>query len=202
MDNFSDESVNGPKMNVGQAQMLLAKAGYPGGKGFPKLDFYVNAIEGSAPHKMCIGVADQIKKNLGITLHIKLCTISQQDKAIAKGKAKIWRSGWIADYPDAENFLSLFYGGNIHENSADVNAFRFRNKQYDALFVKASRELDKKKRNDLFAKCDQLIVDKAPVLPILTDDFMVMINARVRDFQTNSMENLDFSSIFIKEPRK
>jgi peptide/nickel transport system substrate-binding protein len=194
--------VNGPKMNVGQAQMLLAKAGYPGGKGFPKLDFYVNAIEGSAPHKMCIGVADQIKKNLGITLQIKLCTISQQDKAIAKGKAKIWRSGWIADYPDAENFLSLFYGGNIHENSADVNAFRFRNKQYDALFVKASRELDKKKRNDLFAKCDQLIVDKAPVLPILTDDFMVMINARVRDFQTNSMENLDFSSIFIKEPRK
>lgn len=202
MDNFSNESVNGPIMNVGQAQMLLAKAGYPDGKGFPTLDFYVNAIEGSAPHKMCIGVADQIKKNLGINLHIKLCTINQQDKAIAKGKAKIWRSGWIADYPDAENFLSLFYGGNIHENSADVNAFRFRNKQYDALFVKAFRELDDKKRNDLFAKCDQMIVDQAPVLPILTDDFMVMINARVRDFQTNSMENLDFSSIFIKEPRK
>jgi oligopeptide transport system substrate-binding protein len=98
--------------------------------------------------------------------------------------------------------LSLFYGGNIHENSADVNAFKFRNKQYDSLFEKALRELDEKKRNDLFAKCDQMIVDQAPVLPILTDDFMVMINARIRDFQTNSMENLDFSSIFIKEPRK
>ena len=64
------------------------------------------------------------------------------------------------------------------------------------------RELDEKKRNDLFAKCDQMIVDQAPVLPILTDDFMVMINARIRDFRTNSMENLDFSTIFIKEPRK
>jgi len=189
-------------MNVAQAQALLAKAGYPGGKGFPVLDFYVNAIEGSAPHKMSIGVADQIKKNLGITLNIKLCTIDQRDKAIILGKAKIWRSGWIADYPDAENFLSLFYGGNIHENSADVNAFKFRNKQYDALFEKALKELDEKKRNDLFAKCDQMIVDQAPVLPILTDDFMVMINARIRDFQTNSMENLDFSTIFIKEPRK
>jgi peptide/nickel transport system substrate-binding protein len=70
------------------------------------------------------------------------------------------------------------------------------------LFEKALRELDEKKRNDLFAKCDQMIVDQAPVLPILTDDFMVMINARIRDFRTNSMENLDFSTIFIKEPRK
>lgn len=201
MDNFSNESVHGAQMNVAQAQALLAKAGYPGGKGFPALDFYVNAIEGSAPHKMCIGVAEQIKKNLGINLSIKLCTIDQREKAIATGKAKIWRSGWIADYPDAENFLSLFYGGNIHENSADVNAFKFRNKQYDALFEKSLKEFDEKKRNDLFAKCDQMIVDQAPVLPILTDDFMVMINARVRDFQTNSMENLDFSTIFIKEPR-
>ena len=201
MDNFSNESVIGAQMNVAQAQALLAKAGYPGGKGFPALDFYVNAIEGSAPHKMCIGVAEQIKKNLGINLSIKLCTIDQREKAIATGKAKIWRSGWIADYPDAENFLSLFYGGNIHENSADVNAFKFRNKQYDALFEKSLKEFDEKKRNDLFAKCDQMIVDQAPVLPILTDDFMVMINARVRDFQTNSMENLDFSTIFIKEPR-
>ena len=38
-------------------------------------------------------------------------------------------------------------------------------------------------------------------MPILTNDFMVMLNARVRDFQLNSMENLDLSSVFIKEPR-
>jgi peptide/nickel transport system substrate-binding protein len=202
MENFTNDAVVGAKLNVVQAQALLAKAGYPQGKGFPELDFYVNAIEGSAPHKMCMGVVDQIKKNLGVTLKIKLCTIEQREKAITSGKAKIWRAGWIADYPDAENFLSLFYGGNIHENSADVNSFKFRNKQYDTLFEKALKELDEKKRNDLFAMCDQMIVDQAPVLPILTDDFMIMVNARIRDFATNSMENLDFSTIYIKEPRK
>jgi ABC-type transport system substrate-binding protein len=62
--------------------------------------------------------------------------------------------------------------------------------------------LDITKRNELFGKCDQIIVDEAPVMPMLTDDFMIMINARVREFKTNSMEHLDFSSIFIKEPRK
>jgi peptide/nickel transport system substrate-binding protein len=202
MDNFPSENVKGHKYNVAQAQALLAKAGYPGGKGFPVLDFYVNAIEGSAPHKMCMGIAAQIKQNLGIDLKIKLCTIEERENAIASGKAKIWRSGWIADYPDAENFLSLFYSGNIKENSAEINSFKFRNAAYDAQFEKAMKEMDEKKRNDLFAKCDQMIIDEAAVMPIMTDDFMVMINARVREFQTNSMENLDFSNIFIKEPRK
>jgi len=201
MENFPSETVKGHKYDVTRAQQLLTKAGYPKGKGFPVLEFYVNAIEGSAPHKMCLGIATQIKKNLNIDLKIKLCTIEQREKAIASGKAKIWRSGWIADYPDAENFLSLFYSGNIKANSAEVNAFKFRNSAYDATFEKALRELDEDKRNVLLAKCDQLIIDEAAVMPIMTDDFMVMINARVRDFKTNSMENLDFSVIFIKEPR-
>lgn len=201
MDDFSNEKVKGHKYDVAKAQALLAQAGFPNGKGFPALDFYVNAIEGSAPHKMCLGIASQIKQNLNIDLNIKLCTIDEREKAIVSGKAKIWRSGWIADYPDPENFLSLFYSGNIKENSAEVNAFRFRNKAYDALFERALKELDDKKRNDLLTKCDQMIVDEAAVMPIMTDDFMIMINARMRDFKTNSMENLDFSNIFIKEPR-
>lgn len=145
MDNFPSENVKGHKYNVAQAQALLAKAGYPGGRGFPVLDFYVNAIEGSAPHKMCMGIAAQIKQNLGIDLKIKLCTIEERENAIASGKAKIWRSGWIADYPDAENFLSLFYSGNIKENSAEINSFKFRNAAYDAQFEKAMKEMDEKK---------------------------------------------------------
>jgi peptide/nickel transport system substrate-binding protein len=134
-------------------------------------------------------------------VNIKLCTYEERNKAIIAGKAKMWRSGWIADYPDAENFLSLFYSKNIKESGAEVNAFRFKDSKYDQLFELALRETNEAKRNDLFALCDQIIVDKAPVMPILTDDFMVMINARVRDFKINSMESLDFSTIFIKEPK-
>lgn len=199
MDSYPSEKVKGHLFKADAAKALLAQAGYPNGKGFPVLDFYVNAIEGSSAHKMCMGVANQIKANLNIELKIKLCTIDERDQAIANGTAKIWRSGWVADYPDAENFLSLFYSGNITENYSTVNAFRFRSKEYDDLYSKALHELNNEKRNQLYVKCDQMIVDESPVMPILTEDFLIMVNARVRDFKTNSMENLDFSTIYIKE---
>ena len=64
------------------------------------------------------------------------------------------------------------------------------------------KELDPAKRNEYLVKCDQIVVDQAAVLPILTDDFIVMVNARVRDFKACSMETLDFSKVFIKDPRK
>lgn len=201
MDNYPSEKVKGHSFNVASAQALLAQAGFPNGKNFPTLDFYVNSIKGSAAHKMCMGVAEQLKKNLNINLNIKLCTLDERDRAIANGTAKIWRSGWVADYPDPENFLSLFYSGNISENNTSVNSFKFRNAEFDALFEKALRELNTEKRNALFVKCDQMTVDQAAVMPIVTDDFMIMVNARVRDMKTNSMEYLDFSSIYIKEPK-
>lgn len=201
MENYDNSKVKGYAQNISQAQSLLASAGYPNGKGFPVLDFYVNAKKGSAAHKMCIGIAAQIKTALNVDLRIKLCSIDEREKAISSGKAKIWRSGWVADYPDAENFLSLFYSGNIKNGAAVVNSFRFRNSAYDALYEKALKEVNAEKRAELLIKCDQMIIDEAAVMPVLTDDFLVMINARVREFQTNSMEALDFSTIFIKEPR-
>jgi peptide/nickel transport system substrate-binding protein len=202
MDNYPFEQVKGHKTNIDQAKELLASAGYPNGKNFPVMDFYVNALEGSSAYKMSMAVVEQIKRGLNIDLKIKLCTLEERDQSIASGKAKIWRSGWVADYPDAENFLSLFYSGNINEGGVGINAFKFRNQQYDALYEQALKETNPDKRNALLVRCDQLTVDYAPVIPILTKDFLVIVNARVRDLKTNSMESLDFSTIYIKEPKK
>jgi oligopeptide transport system substrate-binding protein len=202
MDNYPSEQVKGHKTNIDQAKALLAQAGYPNGKNFPVLDFYVNAMEGSSAHKMSVAVAEQIKQGLNIDLKIKLCSLEERDQAITNGKAKIWRSGWVADYPDPENFLSLFYGGNLTEASSAINAFRFKNAEFDVLYEKASKEINQEKRNALLVKCDQIVIDQAAVMPILTKDFLIIVNARIRDMKTNAMESLDFSTIYIKEPKK
>lgn len=201
MAGYDNQAVKGIKPDPERARFLLASAGYPNGKGFPVLDFYVNGKEGSADHRMAMSVKEQLKSVLNIDLNIKLCSIEERLAAIEDGSAKIWRAGWIADYPDAENFLNLFYSGD----SMDVqttNSFNFKNEEYDRLYESAQSESDPEKRMELLTKCDQIVIDQAPIIPILNDDHIVMINARVRNFEANSMESLNLTDVFIKEFKK
>lgn len=201
MKDYPSENVTGHKFNVAKAQSLMREAGFPNGKKFPKLDFYVNSTEGSTIHKSCTAVAEQLKANLGVELSIVIVSSAEREVAINSGKAKIWISGWIADYPDPENFLTMFYGPNITDGSA-VNSFKFRNAEFDSTFEKACLESDVDKRNVLYNKCDQMIVDYAAVMPILTGDHIVMINARIRNFEASPMEDLKLTDVFIKEAKK
>ncbi len=201
LDFYPNDDVKGTPFDAEKAQALLKEAGFPEGKGFPGLEVYVNAKRNSPQHNMVKGVVDQLNKNLNINLKIKLCSIQERDEAIANGTAKIWRAGWIADYADPENFLSLFYSRNIGGNNSTINSFNYNNPEFDDILDQANKEQDEKIRNQLFVLCDQLIIDDAAVMPILTEDFIILLNGRVKNFEPNSMEILDFSSIFIKPLR-
>lgn len=202
MLNYDNSAVVGHTHNVEMAKSLMQAAGHANGANFPTLDFYVNSKEGSGVHKMCIAVQQQLKNNLNINLNIKLCSLEEREKAIASGAAKIWRAGWVADYPDPENFLSLFYGGNVDENMSQMNPFNFKSTKFDALFEAANREEDPVKQEKLYQQCDQLVIDEAAVIPILTDDHVVMINARIRNFKASPLESLNLTSVYIKTPKE
>ena len=201
LDFYPNDDVRPLPYDTIQAQRLMAEAGYQGGKGFPELEVYVNAKKNSPAHKMVMGVLEQLKRNLGVNLKIKLCTIGERDRAIASGKAKIWRAGWIADYAHPENFLNLFYSRNIGKNNT-INTFQYRSAEFDDILDQAIKEQDEAIRNQLFVIADQKLVDDAVVMPILTDDLIVLVNGKVKNFLPNSMEILDLSTIFIKVPQR
>jgi peptide/nickel transport system substrate-binding protein len=202
IDGYNFKSIKGHKFNLSQAKKLLVAAGYPEGKGFPVLDVFVNAKLGDAIFLLYNGIKKQLKQNLGVDINIKLCSIKERDKAIENGIAKMWRGGWIADYPDPENFLNLFLSKYIGSNSLNMNRFKYVSKDYDKLLNASMKEKNPKIRNEYFIQCDQMIIDDAVVMPLINDDFITMINSKFKNFETNSMELLDFSGIYIKEPKK
>jgi oligopeptide transport system substrate-binding protein len=201
LDFYPNDDVQPLPFDTLGAQKLMAEAGYPKGKGFPELEIYVNARENSSAYNMTRGVMDQINKHLGLHLKIKLCSILEKNHAITSGKAKIWRAGWIADYAHPENFLNLFYSRNIGSN-ATINSFHYRNTEFDNILDQAIKIQDEASRNQLFVVADQKIVDDAVVMPILTDDLIVLVNAKVKNFILSPMEILDLSTIFIKVPQR
>lgn len=199
MKDYPWKTVTGYTFNPEKAKELLANAGYANGNGFPVVDLYVNTVEESGTHKLAKAVKFSLEQNLGVQINIKLCTIEERENAIRDGNAIFWRTGWVADYPDPENFLQLFYGGNLGSTDVNINPFNYKSAQFDALFEEAMEETDLNKRMKLLAQCDQLIIDDAVVMPLLTDDFITMVNLKVRKFVTNEMQQLDFSTVFIKE---
>ncbi len=198
---FPANRVKGPDFNVNKANALLAQAGYPNGNGFPAMVIYVSGNKDAANHLLAKGIAKQLKENLGLSITVELLDFEKRNQYVKSGKASMWVSGWIADYPDGESFLSIFYGKYANLDSEFMNPFKYRNSRFDELYVRLNKEQDPKKRTDIMVECDQLIVDDAVVVPLTNDDFITMINSRVRNFKTNSLENLDFSNIFIKEPK-
>lgn len=202
IEGYPYEKVKGSKLNIEKAQKLLSDAGFKNGENFPSIDLYVNAKKGDPIYLLALGVKDQLKLNLNVNINIKLCTIDERDKAILNGTALFWRGGWIADYPDPENFLNLFTSDHIGSNSTTMNPVKYNSPEFDKLLSNSMKERNAKARNDYFVKCDQLLINDAVIMPLINDDFITMINSKIKNFETNSMEMLDFSTIFIKEPKK
>ncbi|MBI4404134.1 MAG: peptide ABC transporter substrate-binding protein, partial [Deltaproteobacteria bacterium] len=143
---------------VNKARELLAKAGFPGGKGFPRLEILYNT---ETNHK---NIAEAIqamwKENLGIEVGM----YNQEWKVYLDSRRtmnyQIARAGWIADYNDPDNFLNLWVtnGGN--------NQTGFSNKGYDSLILASAKERNPKKRHAIFQKLEDILLDELPIIPI------------------------------------
>lgn len=193
--------VKGYKTAVPLAQQLLKEAGFENGENFPVLSIIVNDKKGSDKHKLVAAIVKQLKRNLNIQLKIKLVDLATRNQLVENGTAAIWLSGWVADYPDGENFMGLFVG-NIHQQKSKfVNPFNYYNPKFNNYFMQANSEKTNNKHAYYLQKCDQLLIDDAVIVPLISDDFITLTNLRVRKFITSPLEVIQLSAVYIKEPK-
>ena len=150
------EPTTGNSYNVAEAQKLLADAGYPDGKGFPKMTLIYNTNEGHK--KVAEWVQQQWKKNLNIDVtleNIEWATFLDKRQS---NDFEIARAGWVGDYADASNFLELLI------TTSGNNDGRYSDAEFDALIKKASEMPAGKERLDVLRQAEDILITRDQAL--------------------------------------
>jgi peptide/nickel transport system substrate-binding protein len=116
---------------------------------------------------------------------------------VALSKIAFFRKSWVADYPDAENYLALFYSGNFSPNGP--NYTHFKNKTYDELYLKAKTELDKEVRYELYRQMEEIILDEAVIVPLYYDQVVSYLQPYVEKMESNPLNLYDLKRVRISK---
>ena len=106
-------------------------------------------------------------QKIGLNVEVDVNPPSTLTQSISTGKVSFFKASWIADYPDAENYLSLFYSKNF--SPGGPNYTHFKNEKFDRLYEAAFLETNDTKRQELYKQMDALMIEEAPVIPLFYD---------------------------------
>ena len=141
---------------------------------------------------LCEFIQREVQK-IGIKMNVEVVPPSTLKQAKATGKFAIFRGSWIADYPDAENYLSLFYSKNFAPDGP--NYFHYVNKQFDQWYEKSFTITDDVERNLLYKKMDSLVMDSAPIVPLYYDEVLRFTHKNVNGLGINPINLLNLKRV-------
>ncbi len=174
------QSAVGFKEDVGEAKRLLVEAGFPGGRGIPKLTILYNTLEG---HRAIAEVIQQqLQNNLNIGVELQNMEWGSFLDKVQQFDYQIARAGWIADYPDPNTFLDMWVSGGPQNNT------HWSNKKYDQLIADAAKEGDPAKRLLILRDAEQIWVDEMPVIPLYFYTSINLVKPNVKGFFPSSQD--------------
>jgi len=173
-----------------RARQLLAEAGYPGGKGFPKFEILINTSE--AHRTIAEAVQEMWKKNLGIQV-----AVLNQDWGVYLNSQKnlqydISRAGWVGDYLDPFTFLSLWQTGDGNNQTG------WSHSRYDQLMAASLREPDAAKRLAILHEAESLLLDELPVLPIYWYVRNYLLRPEVKGLKPSLLEHHCYKALSLE----
>ena len=161
----------GLSYDLDRARKLLEEAGYPDGKGFPKLVYLFNAASGGGgktDDKIAVELMDIWREGLGIEIELKRMEWKAYLAAQSALEYDISRSSWIGDYNDPNTFLDLFQSDNRNNRTGWSDA------DYDQLINEANKLLNPNQRAATLRRAEKILVEQG--MPIAPIHFYVGVN--------------------------
>ena len=149
------------EFNIEKARQYMVKAGYPDGidpKTGKKLELTFDIGGTSSTHRQIAELFAEDMIKIGIKIKPVLNNWPRFLQKSAKGDMQIYKVSWIGDYPDAENFLQLFYG----PNSGSCNRSYYRDKKFDSMFEEIKPMGDTPERTAKYEKMVEYLAEQCP----------------------------------------
>ncbi len=175
-----------------KARSLLAEAGYPGGEGMPAITLHTN----QAYQDIAQFIQFELSQ-IGIRLAIDVLPPATLREMMAGGEAPFFRGSWIADYPEAENYLALFYSRN--KAPAGPNYTHFFDERFDLLYEKALKETNDSLRYEMYRQMDAIVTEQAPKVFLFYDQSMRFVHRHVKNMSNNPLNHLVLKRVKMSE---
>jgi len=164
-----------------KAKQLLREAGYPEGKGLPPIEFW-----SAAKAELAVKELEMVKtylSQIGINLNIQYETQWPKFQEILSSRgAPMFMFAWYADFPDPDNFLwTLFHSKSKYNYTA------YSNPEVDRLLDRARAERDYLKRMEMYRKIEEIILDDAPIVPMVNHLFQMVYQPYVRGVEVSAL---------------
>jgi oligopeptide transport system substrate-binding protein len=177
--------------NMEEAKQLMAEAGYPGGKGCPKIELLYNTSENH--RAIAEAIQEMWRKNLGVEVEL----VNQEWKVYLDMQHTqnymMERGGWIADYVDPHVFLEIWETGNGNNDTLWSNA------EYDRLLQGALAAKDEAERYEIYQQMDAIMVDELPIIPIYFYTKKYALSLKVKGYWPTLLDNHPYKYIYIED---
>lgn len=185
---YDTSLLRGYSYDPDKARELLTMANFPEGKGLPEIVLTTTSSY--------IDIADEIVSQLneiGINSHVEVMDANTFKSAVADGNVACFRKSWIGDYPDPENFMSIFY--SKHWSPAGSNYTHFTSDEFDRLYEKCLTEQNDSIRSDLFLRMDQILIEESPVVPLYYDQVVRIVQNNVEGLSVDPTNLLNLERV-------
>jgi ABC-type transport system substrate-binding protein len=190
-----ESDVKGYGYDPQKAKQLLADAGYPHGEGLEEITLQLNS-GGTVNETIAEAIQEQLRK-IGVTINLQIVDWAQHLESIDNNQPKFYRLGWVADYPDPENFIQLLSSKNFPPNGANYS--RYSSPEYDKLFEEAMMSSDAKKQAELFKQAEKIAVEDAPWLFLFYTVRYRMMQPYVNNLVYNPQELIFLTNVWLDD---
>jgi peptide/nickel transport system substrate-binding protein len=187
MPAFSEDAAYGYDYNPDVSRKLIAEVKKNGAEIKP-----ITLVTTSDYIDLCKFVQSQLKE-VGLQIEIEVTPPAVAIELRSQSRVNFFRASWIADYPDEENYLSLFYSENFAPNGP--NYTHFADAAFDELFVEVHLENDRVKRNVLYRKMDSIVMEEAPVVILYYDEVVRFVQKNITGMTVNPVNMLNLKTV-------